>query len=252
MNASKAAASTKTRLAASLASRTTIVAEARADARVSLERRLAKGGRRRRMVIGRIGGNTVGLAIHVALAVGAKSSLTISGIVLVVVGIAVVWVVVTGVLLSMGLGLRALASLLLLRLLRLLLLGLSSRVGGAVAAVLGITSTSSKSGLVMQRATLRVLAEVVGLGGSVATKGSLLGGGAILLALSLLLSTELIIVVVLVSILLRRRIVRRVVARGGAEGAAGLLRLGGLGREVVEGGLRRGGALLAEGIQRLL
>lgn len=120
-----------------------------------------------------------------------------------IVGVTVVWVVVAGILLVMGLGLRALATLLLLRLLwLLLLLSLSRRVGGAVAAVLGVASTS-ESRLVVERATLRVLAEVVSLGGAIATEGSLLRGGTVLLALSSLLSSKLVvIVIVLASILL--------------------------------------------------
>lgn len=73
------AASTQSRLAASLAaSSTAVVAETRTEARVAVERRLAKCSRRRGVIIGCVRRNTVGLAIHASLSVRSKPSLAVS------------------------------------------------------------------------------------------------------------------------------------------------------------------------------
>jgi hypothetical protein len=246
-------AGTETRLAGSLASsNTAVVTQTRCpQTTVSVERRLTESSRRGAVVIGRVGGHLVGLAIHTTLSVGTKSSLTISRVVLVVVGVAVVGMVVTGILLAVWLGLRSLARLLLLlsRLLGLLLLSLGSRVGSAVAAVLGIHSTSTKSGLVV-KTTLGILAKIIRLRSSITAKLSLRSSG--LLALPSLLAKLLAVVVVGVSVGLVCGVVGSIVVRRRAESGARLLCLRGLGREIVEGGLRRGGALLGERIQRLL
>jgi hypothetical protein len=52
------------------------------------------------VIIGGIGGDAIGLAIHAALTVRAKSALAISRVVLVIVRVAVVGVVVAGILLA--------------------------------------------------------------------------------------------------------------------------------------------------------
>jgi hypothetical protein len=98
--------------------------------------------------------------------------------------------------------------------------------------------------------TLGILAKIIRLRSSITAKGSLRGSG--ILALSSLLAKLLAIVVVGVSVGLVRGIVGSIVARRRAESGARLLCLRSLGREIVEGGLRRRGALLVERIQRLL
>lgn len=159
------------------------------------------------MVVGRIRRNAIGLSIHAALAIRAKSSLAVSRVVLVVVRVAIVWVVVSGVL-SVSLGLRTWTSLLL----RLLLLSLSDGVGGRVAAVLVLVA-AAESWLVMASAALRVLAKVIGLGGIVASKRSLLRGNALGLGMCSLLAIVLAVEGVWVSILLVCSVVGGVVAR---------------------------------------
>lgn len=168
------------------------------------------------MIIRRIGRHLVGLAVHTALPIWTESSLTISRVILVVVGIAVVGMVITGILLAVGLGLRSLSRLLLLlsRLLGLLLLSLGSRVGSAVAAVLGIHSTSTKSWLVVQT-TLGILAKIIRLRSSIAAILSLRSSG--LLALSSLLAKLLAVVVVGVSVGLVRGVVGSIVVRWGSR-----------------------------------
>lgn len=131
------------------------------------------------------------------------------------------------------------------------MLGLCSRVGSAVPAVLSIHGTSAKSGLVVQT-TLGVLAKVIHLRCPIPTERSLLRRSAILLALSSLLAELLAVVVVGISIGLVRGVVGGVIAGCGAESATRLLRLGSLSSEVVEGRLSRGSALLVEGVQWLL
>jgi hypothetical protein len=246
-------AGTKTWLASSLAgSNTTVITQTRcSQTTVAVEGRLTESSGRWAVVIRCVRGHLVGLAVHATLSIWAKSSLAISRVILVVVGVTIVGMVVTGILLAVWLGLRSLARLLLLltRLLSLLLLSLGSRVGSAVATVLGIHSTSTKSWLVVQT-TLGILAEIIRLRSSIAAKLSLRGSG--LLALSSLLAKLLTVVVVGVSVGLVRGVVGSIVVRRRAESGARLLCLRGLGREVVEGGLRRGGALLVERIQRLL
>lgn len=158
------------------------------------------------MVVGRIRRNTIGLSVHATLAIGSKSSLAVSRVVLMVVRVAVVWVVISGVL-SVSLRLRARTSLLL----RLLLLGLSDGVGGGVAAVLVLVA-AAESWLVVTRAALRVLAKVIGLGGIVASKGSLLRGNALGLGMCSLLAIVLAVKGIWVSILLVGSVVGGVVA----------------------------------------
>lgn len=158
------------------------------------------------MVVGRIRRNTIGLSVHATLAIGSKSSLAVSRVVLMVVRVAVVWVVISGVL-SVSLRLRARTSLLL----RLLLLGLSDGVGGGVAAVLVLVA-AAESWLVVTRAALRVLAKVIGLGGVVASKGSLLRGNALGLGMCSLLAIVLAVKGIWVSILLVGSVVGGVVA----------------------------------------
>lgn len=205
------------------------------------------------MIIRCVGGNAVRLTVHATLPIWPKASLlAVSRVVLVVVGVAVVGVVVTRVLLSVCLRLRACTSG---RLLRLLLLGLRGRVGGAVATVLAVASTA-KSRLVMGRSALGVLAEVVRLRSVVATEGSLLGcSSAVVLAMNSRLLSKLLAVevVVRVSFLLVCGVVARVVVGRRAEGSTGLLslRLRSRCREVVEWRLRNRRALLVEGIQWL-
>lgn len=157
MNAAEAA-TTQSRLATSLASSgTAIVAETRAKTALSMQRRLGKGSRRRRVVVGSVRRDAIRLAVHASLAIWTKTALTISGVVLVIVRVAVVGVVVTGILLTMRLRLRALSGLLaLLTLLGWLLsrrlslrLGLGDWVRSAGAAVLGIVRVSTESRLVM-------------------------------------------------------------------------------------------------------
>lgn len=201
------------------------------------------------MVVGRVRRHTIGLSVHATLAIRSKSSLTVSRVVLVVVRVAVVWVVVSGVLSSGSLRLRAGTSLLL----RLLLLSLSDGVGGRVAAVLVLVA-AAESWLVVARAALRVLAKVIGLGGIVTSKGSLLlRGNALGLGMCSLLAIVLAVKGIWVSVLLVSSVVGGVVARGRAESCTRLLcgRLGGLSRKIVKGWLR-GGSLLVERIQRLL
>lgn len=159
------------------------------------------------MVVGRIRRNSIGLSVHATLAIRSKSSLAVSRVVLMVIRVAVVWVVVSGVILSVSLGLRARASLLL----RLLLLSLSDGVGGGVAAVLVLVA-AAESWLVVTRAALRVLAEVIGLGGIVASKGSLLRGSALGLGMCSLLAIVLAVKGIWVSILLVSSVVGGVVA----------------------------------------
>ena len=121
-----------------------------------------------------------------------------------------------------------------------------------MAAVLAF-ARAAEPGLVVHRAALRVLAEVIGLG--VTTKRTLLRRGAVVLAVDTLLGAILLpVVVVGVSFLLIRGVVVGVVAGGGAEGARRLLgrRLGGLGSVGVEGSLRDGGTLLGKRVDRLL
>lgn len=158
------------------------------------------------MVVGRIRRNTIGLSVHATLAIGSKSSLAVSRVVLMVVRVAVVRVVISGVL-SVSLRLRARTSLLL----RLLLLGLSDGVGGGVAAVLVLVA-ATESWLVVTRAALRVLAKVIGLGGIVASKGSLLRGNALGLGMCSLLAIVLAVKGIWVSILLVSSVVGGVVA----------------------------------------
>ena len=202
MHAAEAAAAAKTGLTSALSGvAAAIITQTRSNARITMSRRLVKSAGRGCVIVR---GTSVGLSVHAVLAaVRAEAALAIARVVLVVVGVAVVWVVVTGILLAVRLGLRTRTSLLLLRLLRL-----AGRIGGVVAAVLSISSTRSKARLVVH-AALRVLAEAVGLlRGIVATETALLRAGVVRLALCTLLLSELLaIVVVRVAVVLARGIV---------------------------------------------
>jgi hypothetical protein len=99
--------------------------------------------------------------------------------------------------LAVGLRLRAGATLLL----RLLLLSLGDGVGGGVAAVLVVVA-AAESGLVVARAALGVLAEVIALRGVVASKAPLLRGNALRLGMCSLLTKVLAVKSVWVSVLL--------------------------------------------------
>lgn len=149
------------------------------------------------MVIGCIGRNAIRLSIDGTLAVRAsKSCLAVSRVILVVVGVAIVWVAISGVL-SVSLRLRAGACLLL----RLLLLSLSDGVRGGVAAVL-VLIAAAKSWLAVASGALRVLAEVISLRGIVASKGPLLRGNAFWLGMCSLLAEVLAVKGIWVSVLL--------------------------------------------------
>ena len=64
------------------------------------------------MFVRGVGRDAVGLAIHAAFSIGAETALLVTRVVLVIIRVAVVGVVVTRVLLSVGLRLRALTWLL--------------------------------------------------------------------------------------------------------------------------------------------
>ena len=207
------------------------------------------------------GRHTIGLAVHATLAIWPKATLSVAGVVLMIVWVVVVWVIVTtGITLSVGLGLRARCTRLMLSLLSLLclLLSLGSRVRCRVAGILVVVAAGAKARLGMNASTaLRILAQVIRLLRSiVATKSTLLllllSRDCVLSLGALLLTKVLAVVIVRVSLV--RGIVGGVVAGGRAEWATRLLRLGlrSLGREVIERRLSRRGALLVERIQRLL
>jgi hypothetical protein len=208
-----------------------------------------KVGRRRGVIIGSVGSNAVRLAVHASLTVWAEAPLSIARVVLLVVWI--VRMVVAGVLSVAMLRARSALCLLLLSLLSLLsllclLLGLGSRVGRRVAAVLGI-GTGTKARLVVRATALRVLAQAVALGSIIACHTLL---SIVLGVNALLLAKLLTIIVVGITVLLVRGIVVGVVSRRRAE-----CTLGGRlssSRKTVERGLRNGSSLLAEGIERLL
>lgn len=106
LDAAKAAAA-KSRLASSLPrTSATILTETRAKATLSVKGGLPKGARRRCMIIWPVWRDTVGLPVHASFAVWAKSPLTIAGIVLVIVWIAVIRMSVSGVLSAVRLRLR--------------------------------------------------------------------------------------------------------------------------------------------------
>lgn len=142
-----------------------------------------------------------------------------------IVGVAVVWVVVVGITLAVGLRLGSrgtgllLGLLSLLSLLRLLALlglglGLGGRVWRRVARVrIVIVGTSEARLAVDGGRALGVLAEVVGLlRGVVATERSL--PRSCVLTLGILLLPEVLTIVVVVRVSLVGSVVRGVVARG--------------------------------------
>lgn len=158
-----------------------------------MEGRGAKCSGGRGVVIRSIG---IRLSIHATLAIRTESSLAVSSrVILVVVGVAVVWVAISGVL-PVSLRLRTRASLLLW----LLLLSLRDGVGSGVAAVLVLVA-AAKSWLVVASSALRVLAQVISLRGVVASKGPLLRGNTLRLSVCSLLAKVLAIKGVWVSIL---------------------------------------------------
>jgi hypothetical protein len=160
------------------------------------------------MVVRGVRRHGIGLAIHAALAIWAKTPLIVARVVLVVVWVAVVGVVIAWVLLPVSLGLRAWASLLRLTL-RLLLRLLAGRVGGAVATVVALGRTSAESRLVVGSAALRILAQVILLllHGIVATEPALLRRGAILLSMGRVLPILLVVQIVRRAVLLASGVV---------------------------------------------
>lgn len=243
------AASSQAGLRTSLRSGSTaVIAQARAEAGITVTARGSKVGRRRGMVVWCVGSATVWLTVHANLAVWAKATLSVARVVLLVVR--VVGVVVAGVLLAVALRLRAgdTLCLLLLSLLSLLslLLSLGSGVRGRVAAVLCVGS-GTEARLRVRASALGVLAQAISLSSVVAAHALLY----IVLAVDTLLLTELLtVVVVWVTVLLVRGVVVGVVTGRGAESTL-RRRLRG-GREAVERRLRNGGSLLVEGVDRLL
>lgn len=259
------------RLTTSLArSRATVFTQSGAEAAVTVKRRrrAGKSAGRRRVVVGSIGRHAIRLSIHATLTtVGAKATLPVSRVVLMVIRVAIVGVAVPWVL-TVGLRLRArhallslltlLALLALLALLTLLaavlamLLRLNGGVGGRMTTVLAV-ARAAESRLVVQGATLRVLAEIVC--SIVPSKWPLLRG-AVVLAMSAILLLG--VGVVRSPLLMTRRVVVGVLARRGREGSTRLLTLnlglaGGNG-VAVEWGLSDRGSLSAvvEGTNGLL
>jgi hypothetical protein len=223
------------------------------------------------VVVRCVGRDTVWLSVHSTLAaVGSEAALSVSRVVLVVVGVAVVWVAaVVGVLAvrlrlgSRGIGLlglllglrlalllRTLGLLLGLALGGALLLGLRGRVGGAVTAVLGVASAAAESGLV--DTALGILAQAIRLGGVVATKAALRRRAFLLALPTVLLAVLLAVEVVGVAVLLVGGVVRGVVVGRRGVCASRLLSLRGLRRERVKGRLSRGSGLLSKRVQGLL